>query len=53
MPALLTDAIDGIDEVHGLVTAAVPEPVSCVAKPTHADKTPVIVGFGFIVAVVV
>ena len=53
IPVLLTVAIDGVDEVHGLVAATVPEPVSCVVNPTHADKTPVIVGFAFIVIVVV
>ena len=53
IPVLLTVDIDGVDEVHGLLAAAVPEPVSCVVKPTHADKTPVIVGWAFIVTVAV
>ena len=43
-PVLFTVAIEVFDEAHGLVTAAVPDPVSAVADPTHTLNTPVIVG---------
>ena len=48
-----TVATAGVAETHALLAAAVPEPVSCVVKPTHADKTPVIVGVAVIVTVAV
>ena len=41
---LLTVAMAGLAETHGLVVAGVPEPVSVVVKPSQTFKVPVIVG---------
>ncbi len=50
-PVELTVALAGVDDVHGLLAFAVPEPVSCVVEPTHTVIVPDIVGSGFIVTV--
>lgn len=44
-PVLLTVATAGVPETHGLTPAGVPEPVSCVVKPTQTVSVPIIVGF--------
>ena len=41
---LFTVATAAVAETHALLAAAVPEPISCVVKPTHADNVPVILG---------
>ena len=46
-PEVFTVATAGVAETHGLLAAAVPEPVSCVVE--HVDKVPVIVGDPFTV----
>ena len=48
-PVELTVALDGVDEVHGVVEDAVAEPVNCVVEPTHTVNVPDIVGKAFIV----
>ena len=50
-PVELTVALAGVDEVHGLLAFAVPDPVNCVVEPTHTVNVPVIVGKAFIVTV--
>ena len=48
-PVLLTEAIDELDDTHGLVLAAVADPVSAVVDPTHTFNVPLIVGKAFTV----
>ena len=43
-PELVTVATIGEDDIHGLETAGVPEPVNCVVNPTQTFVVPVIVG---------
>ncbi len=43
-PVLLTVATEGEADVHGLIDAAVAEPVKLVVAPTHTLFVPVIVG---------
>ena len=50
-PALVTVAIAVLDDVHGLVTAGVPDPVNALVVPTQILKLPVIVGKGFTLTV--
>lgn len=50
-PVELIVATDGLEDVQGLVVAAVVEPVNCEVNPTHENKSPVIVGEGLIVKV--
>ena len=52
-PVLLTEAIAEFDDSHGLVTAAVNDPVNAVVDPTHTLKAPVIVGNAFTVTIAV
>ena len=52
-PTVDTVAILVADEVHGLVVAAVPLPVSWEVAPTQADKVPEIVGLALTVYVAV
>ena len=52
-PVLLTVATVGVPDTHGLVAAAVPEPVNVVVDPEQTVKVPVIVGKGFTVTVAV
>ena len=51
-PMLLTVATVVVEEVHGLVVAVVPDPVSRVVEPAHTVRVPVIDGAAFIVTVV-
>ena len=53
MPALLTVATAGVPDVHGLLEAGVPEPISEVVELTQTFKVPVIVGVGLTVTVTV
>ncbi len=46
-PELLTVAISGDAETHGLDVAAVGDPVNCVADPIQTLKLPVMVGKEF------
>ena len=48
-PVLDTVATAGVADTHGLVAAAVPEPVSCVVDPIQTLSVPVMVGSGFTV----
>ena len=48
-PALLTDAVKGLELVHALLVAAVPDPVNCVCAPFQTERTPVIIGSAFTV----
>jgi hypothetical protein len=50
-PVEFTVALAGIEEVHGVVAFAVPEPVNCIVEPTHTDSVPDIVGNGLMVTV--
>ena len=50
---VLTDAIEPFDDTHGLLDAAVPDPVNCEVPPIHAFSVPVIVGRAFTVIVMV
>ena len=50
-PVELTVALDGVDEVHGVVEDAVADPVNCTVEPTHTVNVPDIVGKAFIVTV--
>ena len=43
-PVLLTVATAGFEDTHGLIVAAVAEPVNCVVPFTHAVNVPLIVG---------
>jgi hypothetical protein len=52
-PVLLTVATPGVPDTHGLVAAAVPEPVKGDVDPTQTDNVPVIVGAAFTVTVAV
>jgi hypothetical protein len=46
-------ATEVLPDTHGLVVAAVPDPVSCEVKPTHIEVVPDIVGLALTVTVVV
>jgi hypothetical protein len=48
-PVELTVALTDVDDVHGVVAFAIPDPVNCVVEPTHTVNVPVIVGKAFIV----
>ena len=37
-------ATPGTDEIHGVVTAGVPDPVNCVVDPRQTFRIPLIVG---------
>ena len=50
-PVELTVALTGVDDVHGVVVFAVPEPVNWVVEPTHTVNVPDIVGNGLMVTV--
>ena len=50
-PVLFTVAIDGLDDVHGLLAEGVPEPMSCLVPPAQVGNIWVIVGNGFTVTV--
>jgi hypothetical protein len=50
-PALLMVATPGDAETQGLVTAGVPEPVSCVVDPVQTLRVPLIVGSALTVTV--
>ena len=50
-PVAFTVAIKLFEEVHGLTTAGVPEPLSCEVLPLQKVMVPVIVGFGLTVIV--
>ena len=50
-PVELTVAIVVFEDVQGAVVAAVPEPENWDVKPTQENKSPVMVGEGFIVNV--
>ncbi len=52
-PVLLTEAIPGADDVHGLTAAGVPDPVNVVTPSSHIVKLPVIVGSALTVIVTV
>ena len=52
-PVLLTVATAGVAETHGLVAAAVPEPVNWVVDPAQTVNVPVMVGAAFTVTVAV
>ena len=43
-PVVLTVATVVVADTHGVVAAAVPDPVSCVVDPTQTVSVPVIVG---------
>ena len=43
-PVLSTVATAGVEDVHGVVTAGVADPVNCVVNPSHTARVPVIVG---------
>ena len=49
---LSTVATNGLEEVHGLVAAGIPEPESCLPLPAQETSVPVIVGNGFTVTTV-
>lgn len=46
-PVLETVATAVLDEIHGLMTAAVPVPFNCDAEPTQALNVPLMEGKGF------
>ena len=48
-PALLTVALAVLEDTHGLLLAAVPDPVNVVVEPTHTVDDPVTVGAAVIV----
>ena len=50
-PVEFTVALAGVEEVHGLLALAVPDPVNCTVEPTHTVNVPDIVGKAFIVTV--
>ena len=50
---LLTEAIPGADDVHGLTAAGVPDPVNVVVPSSQITKVPVMVGCAFTVIVTV
>ena len=50
---MLTVAIAVLEDVQGLVVAAVPLPVNCVVNPAHTDSVPAIVGKAFMVTTAV
>ncbi len=50
-PEELTVATEVVAETHGLVTAAVPEPVSVVVAPIQAFAVPEMVGMALMVTV--
>ena len=50
-PVKLTVALAGVEDVHGVVAFAVPDPVNCTVEPTHTVNVPDIVGNEFIVTV--
>jgi len=50
-PVELTVALAGVEDVHGVVAFAVPDPVNCVVEPIHTVNVPDIVGNGLIVTV--
>jgi hypothetical protein len=50
-PVELTVATAVLEEIQGLTTAGVPEPLSCEVVLLQKVKVPVIVGFGFTVMV--
>jgi hypothetical protein len=52
-PALLTVATPVFEDVHGLTTAAVPDPVKVIVAPSQTAVGPVIVGCAFTVIVAV
>ena len=52
-PVLLTVAIEVLDDVHGVLLAAVPEPVNVVVAPIQALVEPVMVGSALIAIVTV
>ena len=52
-PVLLTVATPVLDEVHGVVAAGVPEPVSVIVAPSHTAVGPPMVGCAFTVMVTV
>lgn len=52
-PALLTVAIAVFDDVHGVVAAGVPEPVSTIVPPAQTLLAPVMVGSAVTVMVAV
>src|SRR5664280_296197 len=52
-PVLLTVATLVVADIHGLDTAGVPEPVSCVVEPIHTLSVPVIVGSALTVTMAV
>jgi len=51
-PVALTVATPVLDETHGLLAAAVADPVNCDVPPIHAFSVPVIVGSAFTVVVI-
>ena len=50
---MLTVAIPVLEDTHGVLVAAVADPVNCEALPIHALRVPVIVGSAFTVKVAV
>jgi len=52
-PVLFTVATPVLEDTHGVLAAAVPDPVSCEVLPIHALSVPVIVGKAFTVNVAV
>jgi hypothetical protein len=52
-PVLLTEAMPGAEDVHGLTAAGVPEPVNVVVPSSHIVNVPLIVGCAFTVIVTV
>lgn len=50
-PVVFTLAINGLADTHGLVAAAIPEPVNCVVEPKQTFTIPVMVGSALIVTV--
>jgi hypothetical protein len=52
-PMAVTVATAKLEEAHGFVKAAVPEPDRLVVPPTQAASVPLIIGFAFIVTVAV
>ena len=43
-PALFTVATPGVEDVHGLIAAGVPDPVNDVVDPIQTVSVPLIVG---------
>ena len=50
-PVLLTVATPGVDEVHGVVAAGVPDPVNVMVEPSQTTVGPEIVGAALTVTV--